>query len=131
MKNYKSFETTNNCSMNRERQSILNFIKKLNTFTVKYIDDKEHNLVVDIEIKIMGDEKYWNGYNFGSSHGPMVYIPIHFWFIENGNKDEDNYYNDNNLAAIIIKGDKVFWTNDIEEAYYNDRLNEINLAAII
>lgn len=115
----------------KEEKNLTELIKKLNKFTINHIDDKEHNLVVDIEIKIMGDEKCWNGYNFGSSHGPMVYIPIHFWFIENGTKDDDNYYNDNNLAAIIIKGGKVFWTNDIEEAYYNDRLTEINLDAII
>lgn len=115
----------------KEEKILAELIKKLNKFTINHIDDKKHNLVVDIEIKIMGDEKCWNGYNFGSSHGPMVYIPIHFWFIENGTKDDDNYYNDNNLAAIIIKGGKVFWTNDIEEAYYNDRLNEINLDAII
>lgn len=106
-------------------------IKKLNNFTINHIDDKEHNLVVDVEIKIMGDEKCWNGYDVGSSHSPMVYIPIHFWYIENGVKDQENYYNDNNLAAIIIKGDKVFWTNDIEEAYYNNRLFEINLNTII
>lgn len=105
-----------------EKSKLIETIKQLNTFIIDYIDDQEHNLVVDVEIKIMGDEKSWSGYDFYSSHGPMFYIPIHFWYIENGEKDEDNYYNDHNLGAIIIKDDGLFWTNDIEEAYYNDRL---------
>lgn len=95
---------------------------KTKKFTFNYINEPEHNLVVDVEIEIKGEEKTWNGYNFGSSHGPMRYIPINFWYIENGVKEEENYYNDNNLAAIIIKEDGMYWTNDIEEAYYNDRL---------
>ena len=103
----------------KEKQTIIEAIKQLNTFIVKYIDDQEHNLVVDVEIHITGDQ---------DNYGRMKYIPIDFFYIENGVKDEENYYNDNKLGAIIIKDDGVFWTNDIEEAYYNDRLlGKINI----
>lgn len=100
-------------SKKEEKENIINIIKQLNTFIIGYIDDQEHNLVVDVEIHITGDQDNYNG---------MKYIPIDFFYIENGVKDQENYYNDHNLGAIIIKDDELFWTNDIEEAYYNDRL---------
>ena len=95
-----------------EKENIIKIIKQLNTFIVDYIDDQEHNLVVDVEIHITGDQEDYCG---------MKYIPIDFFYIENGIKDQENYYNDNKLGAIIIKDDGLFWTNDIEEAFYNDR----------
>ena len=103
----------------KEKQTMIEAIKQLNTFTVKYIDDPEHNLVVDVEIHITGDQDDYCG---------LKYTPIDFFYIDNGVKDQENYYNDHNLGAIIIKDDGVFWTNDIEEAFYNDRLlGKINI----
>lgn len=100
-------------SNKEEKLNIIKIIKQLNTFIVKYIDDQEHNLIVDVEIHITGDQDNYCG---------MKYIPIDFFYIENGIKQKENYYNDHNLGAIIIKDDGLFWTNDIEEAYHNDRL---------
>ena len=34
----------------KEKQTMIEAIKQLNTFIIKYIDDQEHNLVVDVEI---------------------------------------------------------------------------------
>lgn len=100
-------------SNKEEKSKLIDIIKQLKTFIVKYIDDQEHNLVVDVEIHITGDQ---------DNYCEMKYIPIDFFYIENGEKHQENYYNDHNLGAIIIKDDGLFWTNDIEEAYHNDRL---------